>query len=80
MRVVNLARYFAEHRVVGGDIGGHECIGGLDARDPLQSELFDETVLHGQMRSLDAPFCRWRVGADAVDVQFVQRPPELVWP
>src|SRR5450631_3743677 len=77
MRVVSFARYFGKHRIVGGDTGGHECVGGMDARDPLQSELFDEAVLHRQLSSLDAPLCRRRCGADSVDVEFVQRAREL---
>src|SRR5476651_1925035 len=80
MCVVSLARNLAEHRVVGGDIRGHECVGGVDARDALQSELFDESILHGQVSPFYASFCRRRVRADAIDVELIQRTPELRMP
>ena len=77
MRIVCVARDLREARVVVGDKGRHEGVGGLNAGDPLQSELLDQTVLERLVCPFDAPFCRRRVGADPIDVQLIKRAGEL---
>src|SRR4051812_4161231 len=58
----------SEAPVVVGDKLWCEGVRCLDARDPLQSELLDESVLQRRVGALDAALGGGRVGANDVDV------------
>jgi len=77
MRIVRVSSDLPEERVVIGHVGWHEGIRGFNSRYPLQPEFLDESILHRKMRPLDTPLGRRRVRADAINIEFEERPPEL---
>ncbi len=77
LAVMAALRRLGKALVVVGDEGRHEGIGGFQGADPAQAQFLHQTVLQRQMGAFDPALGLAGVGADALDVRLVQRPPEL---
>ena len=75
--VMAALRRLGKAPVVVGDEKRHEGVGGLQRADPAQAQFLHQPVLQRQMGAFDPALGLAGIGADALDVQRVQRPPEL---
>src|ERR1700730_7825997 len=77
MEVLGVVRLLAEAGVVISQEIRQCFIAGGDRTDPLKAQFLDQAILQGLVGALDAALGLWRVGAQNVDVERVQRAPEL---
>src|ERR1700722_2095710 len=77
MKVFGIVRLLAEAGVVIGQETRQQLIAGGDRADPLKTQFLDQAILQGLVGALDAALRLRCVGAKNVDVEGVQRPPEL---
>src|SRR6266436_3356345 len=77
MEVLGVARLLAEAGVVIGQGTRQQLVAGGDRIDPAKTQFLDQAILQSLVGAFDAALCLWRVGAQNVDVERVQRPPEL---
>src|ERR1700758_4387622 len=85
MEVLGVVRLLAEAGVVIGQETRQQLVSGGDRADTLKAKLLDQAILQGFVGALDTAPCSSqgqalrlrRVGAQNVDVERVQRAPEL---
>src|SRR6267378_8224495 len=80
MEVLGIPRLLAKAGVVIGQETWQQLIAGGNRADPLKTQFLDQAILQGFVGTLDAALRLRRVGAQDVDVEGVQRPPELGHP
>src|SRR6202035_431068 len=77
MEVLGVVRLLAEAGVVISQETRQQLVSGGDGADTLKTKLLDQAILQGLVGALDAALRLRRVGAQNVDVERVQRAPEL---
>jgi len=77
MEVFGVARFLAEAGVVVGQKCRQQFIASGDRADPVKTQFLDQAIRQGLVGALDAALRLRRVGAQNVDVERVQRAPEL---
>src|SRR5437868_2531552 len=77
MEVLGIVWLLAEAGVVIGQETRQQLIAGGNRTDPLKTQFLDQAILQGLVGALDAALRLRRVGAQNVDVEGVQRAPEL---
>src|SRR5580693_1525027 len=77
MEVLGVVRLLAEAGVVIGQETRQQLVSGGDRADTLKAKLLDQAILQGLVGALDAALRLRCVGAQNVDVERVQRAPEL---
>src|SRR5580692_7201607 len=77
MEVLGVVRLLAEAGVVIGQKTRQQLVSGGDRTDTLKAKLLDQAILQGLVGALDAALRLRCVGAQNVDVERVQRAPEL---
>src|ERR1700719_3093147 len=77
MEVLGVVRLLAEAGVVISQETWQQLVSGGDGADTLKTKLLDQAILQGLVGALDAALRLRRVGAQNVDVERVQRAPEL---
>src|SRR6202022_5156628 len=77
MEVLGVVRLLAEAGVVIGQETRQQLVSGGDGADTLKTKLLDQAILQGLVGALAAGLRLGRVGAQNVDVERVQRAPEL---
>jgi len=73
------SRPLAEASVVPGEESGKCGVGPFKGADVGQSQLLAEAVLKGAPEALDPALGLRRAGADPLDVQLLEDPPDLSW-
>jgi hypothetical protein len=77
MRIKVVPGRFGKAPVIVSDEGRHECAGRGYGRDIAQQQLLDQSVLQRQVGTLDTALGLTAVGADAFNVEFIERPAKL---
>src|SRR5207302_10270721 len=77
MDVLGVVRLLAEAGVVIGQETRQQLVSGGDRTDTLKAKLLDQAILQGLVGALDAALRLRRVGTKNVDVERMQRAPEL---
>ena len=80
MKVLQVARLFAETVIVISQESRQQFIAGGNRADALKAQFLDQAILQGLVGTLDAALRLRCVGAQNVDVEGVQRPAELGHP
>jgi hypothetical protein len=71
---VGVARLLRKTLVVIVDEARHKSVGRFDARDALESELFDQPVLQRQMGTFHATLGRRGIGTNPVNIKARKAP------
>src|SRR5713226_1792420 len=77
MKVLIAGRGLGKAAVVVGDEAGQKRVCHLDRADAGESQLLHQAILPRMMRTLDAALRLTCIGAENLDVEFRQSPPEL---
>src|SRR4051794_31478016 len=77
MEIQSLGGRSGELAIVALKKARQKRIGGFTVADARQPQLLDQPVLQGRMSPLDASLGLARVGAQDLNIELRQRPPEL---
>src|SRR3954453_2499457 len=77
MQIQSLGGRSGELAIVALKKARQKRIGGFTVADARQPQLLDQPVLQGRMSPLDASLGLARVGAQDLNIELRQRPPEL---